>query len=345
MGSIIEIYKSDSYKIKIEEIGSLKSSIFYELYKNSAIHIKNIIENTREYHERKKTIERIGINSYEYKKKFLDIENYNNIIAFTGERGTGKSSAMASFLEALKYSSKSKETNMKELDDIQEYDYIFLDTIDPTIFEEDENLFGIIIAKMFSKFKDFAEVNMDIEKKKIIINSFADVYENMRVLNMKQKEILKENIYSETSIETLYRLAAGSNMRESFIELVNSLIPVLSKHKDITKSFLVISIDDLDMNVMHAEKMIEQIRKYVIIPNIIIIMAVKIEQLTDIVEQKYIQNFKTMIDKEKFTEDTKLMAIRYMEKLIPPQRRMAMPNLMTIDNGRPIIKIIGEKRQ
>ena len=55
------------------------------------------------------------------------------------------------------------------------------------------------------------------------------------------------------------------------------------------KKKLLIAIDDLDLCNANAYKMAEQIRKYLIIPDVVIIMALKIEQLQMCVQE---ENFK-----------------------------------------------------
>ena len=69
--------------------------------------------------------------------------------------------------------------------------------------------------------------------------------------------------------------------------------------------------------------MVEQIRKYLVQENVIILIAVKLEQLEQIIKVNYIEDFKkdvTGLDYEK-------MSYRYLEKLIPQNRRMYLLDL------------------
>uniref|UniRef100_A0AAU6WKQ1 DUF87 domain-containing protein n=1 Tax=Chryseobacterium endophyticum TaxID=1854762 RepID=A0AAU6WKQ1_9FLAO len=79
---ILEINLNDEYKIRIETGNDFEDSIFKEVYKEA---LKNVIEIVRHH------------DTY----KNLKYDDFNNIIAFTGERGKGKSSSMISFRDAL----------------------------------------------------------------------------------------------------------------------------------------------------------------------------------------------------------------------------------------------------
>lgn len=58
------------------------------------------------------------------------------------------------------------------------------------------------------------------------------------------------------------------------------------------RRFLIIAIDDLDLCNSDVYKMAEQIRKYLIVPQVIIIMAVRMEQLKLCVQEKICMSLK-----------------------------------------------------
>lgn len=323
------IYEGSEFKIKVEKLEKFNVSFFNEIYNNSAVNVKEIIDNTKEYYIKK-----------ENKEFFKDKEEANNIIAFAGERGTGKSSAMVSFTEALKSISK-KDINLenKEFEKfraLQGNSFVNLEIIDPALLEDKESIFEIIIAKMFAKFKERLQKDDDMEfdDKKRLLKKFQRVYEDLKVINTDRKDFFKESASSEDIIGTLVNLASGSNMRKNFIELVNEFLGFFSDSKEKQKRFLVIPIDDLDMNIKHSAEMAEQIRKYLMVPNVIILMAVKIEQLKDSIEQMYIENYETMFKHNRLTDDPKEMAERYIEKLIPNGRKLFLPEIRTTKGGR-----------
>lgn len=321
------IKEGSEFKIKVEGVHEFNDSFFKDIYDSAAVNAGEIIDNTKKY--------------YSADEKFKkDKEEANNIIAFVGERGTGKSSAMISFAEALKHIN-DKDTNLdkrglekfKELKDVS---FVNLDIIDPALLEDKESIFEIIIAKMFSKFKEQMEKQSDTleyDDKKRLLKKFQKVYMDLKTINTDRKDMLKESPYSEDIIETLISLASGSNMRESFIELVDEFLEMFGNKKDKDKRFLVIPIDDLDMNIKHSAEMAEQIRKYLMVPNVIVLMAIKMGQLKDSIEQMYRENYEVMLKEDNLSDDPKEMAERYIEKLIPNGRKLYLPDIRVHKDG------------
>ena len=54
-------------------------------------------------------------------------------------------------------------------------------------------------------------------------------------------------------------------------------------------------IDDIDLNISQADEMAEQIRKYLVSPQIVILLAAKLEQLGTIKSLHYTQEYETLI--------------------------------------------------
>jgi hypothetical protein len=328
---------NDEYKIKIENGNEFKGSIFEEVYNNAAKYLCDIIFQSN------------SNNTY---------DTYNNIIAFTGERGKGKSSSMISFRNALlDYENKDKHAlffNSSEFDNIRRLSFAEIDIIDPSLFRGNESLFEIIVAKMFSKFQELIKKEnsgISDEDRRTLIKLFQQVFDNLKIINSDKKEI-----YNLDSLEALSNLAYSSNLRDGFSKLVDKYLNVLNDKK----SFLIVSIDDFDLNISKAYEMLEDIRHFLIQKRIILLIACKIEQLKDSIineivkeyryklnlEQKSkIHNFTSIderkssrIDNRKITTDFEITnefiltelsnkAEKYIEKLIPFNHQIFIPSL------------------
>jgi len=72
------------------------------------------------------------------------ITEYNNLIVFTGDRGSGKSTAMRTFTERVKTESKVKVH--------------VLPPIDPTLFARDERLVGAVVSHIYSIVKKYRQL-------------------------------------------------------------------------------------------------------------------------------------------------------------------------------------------
>jgi anion-transporting ArsA/GET3 family ATPase len=274
-------------------------------------------------------------------------DTYNNIIAFTGERGTGKSSSMISFALAIKdLKSNGKETVFdKEANDlIRECHFEEIGVIDPSMFEEKDNILEIIIAKMFSRFnRRIEDTSSDIDRneKRELLKAFQKVYENLKTIQKEKNERLDGEI-----IETLSSLASGSNLKDSIVELVESYLKFMGRKNN--NCYFLLVIDDFDLNIQHAGEMAEQIRKYLVIPRVVILLAAKIDQLLSIIEQNYRKKFETMLrsDVERMAScEPQNMASLYLEKLIPEDRRLYLTEIRKIENKNIHLKIEVEEEK
>lgn len=305
----LEINLNEEYKIKIEKGNDFNKSIFNNVYENA---LKSVIEIVKQSD----------------KNQDNDYDDFNNIIAFTGERGKGKSSSMISFLDALvDKENEEKHNTFFKSDDYQYLNnksFATIDIIDPSLFRGEESLFEIILAKMFQKFQKELKQNsskITQDDKRELIQHFQNVFENLQIINSDRKEL-----YKKESIEALSKLATSSNLRDCFSELVTCYLKKFENKKDC----LIIAIDDFDLNISGAYDMLEDIRQFLIQSNIILLVACKMEQLRQIVLSNYFKDYEILFIYQS-TEITESDLInkteKYLEKLFPINRRLELPNL------------------
>ncbi|MEZ7820893.1 MAG: hypothetical protein QMB51_01135, partial [Patescibacteria group bacterium] len=125
-------------------------------------------------------------------------------------------------------------------------------------------------------------------------------------------------------------IAGTTDFKKHIIDLVNDYLKFINSNCD--NNVLILEIDDIDLNTKYAYEMIEQIRKYFILPNVIIFMAVKMEQLSEIIEKNLAEEFRILIEKNQMHfDEIKNMSEKYLEKLIPLERRLYLNNLDNAD--------------
>lgn len=304
--NIFYITTGEDYKLQIEGKEQFENSIFKELYLDAFKKFEDILGN------------------YKEKSKENLIDPYNNIIAFVGDRGTGKTSAMLSFEKLIKERQENNFLNKYKLLNeslFEKNQYLFLETIDPSFFDKKSNVLEIILARMFKKVKDKVDKNnncIDDSNFKRLLEKFKEVHKNICTLSEAQKDLEKD------SLDSLLNLSSGIDLRLNLGKLVKEYLKYFETNK------LIIKIDDIDLNTEYAYKMIEQVRKYLLQENIIILMAVKIQQLEEVLKKKYMLEFKELLlNKEIELEEIALKTNRYLEKLIPVERRLYLP---TFDN-------------
>ena len=132
----------------------------------------------------------------------------------------------------------------------------------------------------------------------------------------------------DDDLEMLSNIGDNTNIKNNLLDLITKFLKFVNE-----KDYLVIQIDDTDLNVENAYYISEDIRKFFMIPNVIVLMATKPEILTKAIEQEYIKNFSFLINenKESYHEYYK-MASKYLQKLIPGTRRIMLPEI-SLKNG------------
>ncbi|MFV0150920.1 KAP family NTPase [Empedobacter falsenii] len=300
--STLIINLNEEYKIKIEEGKDFYTSIFKEVYEAALKNVEEIITQSS------------SDNKY---------DDFNNIIAFTGERGKGKSSSMISFRDALVGHNDDKHKEFfNGKTNINTKKFATIDIVDPSLFRGGESLFEIILAQMFQYFQEEikrSNSSLSDDDRRIIIKQFQEVFENLQIIKNRN------DLYKKDSIEALSRLATSSNLRYCFKKLVDVYLKKFENNFD----FLVIAIDDFDLNISGTYDMLEDIRQFLIQSNIIVLIACKTEQLKEAI---YI-HFKN----QKLEIDLDNKALKYLEKFIPLHRRISLPDLL-VNNTLTTIK-------
>ncbi len=128
-----------------------------------------------------------------------------------------------------------------------------MDSIDASLLEREEDIFEAILAKLFNQFLKDNENNNSIKyDSKELFNKFSSIYK--KHLNIKQRN--DSDVYSaEVAISNLRDLARSVDIKQEFEELIEQYIQVKSHSEseynghELYETFLVISIDDIDMNV------------------------------------------------------------------------------------------------
>lgn len=322
---VIVIPKNPQYGIIVEDPGKIHTSIYYEVYKNASRSVRDIIEsNTRDI-------------------KIYPQEHFiNTAIAFTGERGTGKSSAMLTFANLLKKtedvkwrtSARESSGDREDREDVKFKDsvwepvkqqsYFVLKTIDSTQMGEKERLIGALSAKMYQEYRSRSEngkfsTKVTTDDRRHFLELAAKVNRLAYMYCSGDWFKAENNIIQDlTEIETL---------RDTMHELIQSFLKLVSPNTDSDHTYLVVSIDDLDMNLSNSYEIVDEIRKFLTIKNVIILTSVCIPQLKDVVAK----NFQvTRKDKSDDKETNILLAQRYIEKIFPVSRQHAMP-MLTVD--------------
>lgn len=333
----IRINQGKEFQIYVHKDKINKDDIFIQSYRQAVKVVNDLVSATKEYHD-KDEFQR------ENRADFL-----NNIIAFCGERGQGKSSAMVTFMNEL-CKVNPAESNLEFSKDAKNSTFFGMDIIDPATFEDFQNVLEIIVSRMYKTFEKMyrsGEARLDKYQVKDITIAFQEAYKSIGILKNSKK--LQEGEYEfEGDIEKLSQLGDSSMFRNKMIGLVKQYLKLVSGCNCVDDKYLVIPIDDLDVSIHSAYSIAERIRKYLMIPNVIILMAIKVEQLRYCAEMKFtnqladLQNTKT----DFVRKEAKSMAGKYIDKLIPNGRKIYLPEIRVMNqSGESKVQIIYESKE
>lgn len=241
-------------------------------------------------------------------------ELYSNVFVINGERGSGKTSVLASLRKYL----LTKEEGGSQ--------YMAPTIVDPSFFSRNANLLQIIIAELFRDFQDYkCKHDIALEEQNKIIKVFGQIKHALVVMENNQNKDWDDDI------ESLADMSDAVNLRSYIQQLVCEMLKM--HHRDL----LLISIDDIDLNTEHAYRMLEQLRKYFTLPNVVILMATKMDQLHQVLEKHFVEEFSSMMEKSKMMQYEEIADIssRYLLKIIPLENRVDL-NTMAAMLDHPI---------
>lgn len=269
----------------------------------------------------------------------------NNLIVFSGERGAGKSSAMLTFVNSLKdrdgllfqedflSGMVTCELPNANLDAVTTMlhgcRFLDLSPIDPTTLEENGQILTVILARMFrlaanaweNEEASFRQKSppLRLESRNQLIQQFSTCYEHVQALKRGSRP---KSEYD--SLDVLSELGDSSQLKGELAKLVRSLLEFcLPNYGD--SSYMVLPIDDTDMNITQAYAILEDIRRYLLIPRLIIIMAADLTHLTQVVESSLLQNYdKSLSGRQVYVEK---ITHQYITKLFPQTRQINLPSL------------------
>lgn len=300
-------------KVKMEKLEDFRESIFRDVYMSAHMQVERIMEMTH------------AQDADDDAEKFCNGNEMSNVISFVGERGMGKSSAMLSFAYFLKQSPSELrgETDSAFRFKDDKCKFYVLPKIDAAILTN-ESLFDVVLAKMWTDFSDktagVSEDNFGFSHTKESFNSIKDAY-TLYHKDEKQNKNL-------TSVRQLQELSRSLALREQFARLVESFLEYIIVDNRINEKnrYLVIPIDDLDLANDMSLAILEQIRIFLSVPQVIILATVDIEKLTLCGNKKFSDELICENNMDQYEKNlVRQYSDRYIAKVLPRNSRIYMP--------------------
>lgn len=265
-----------------------------------------------------------------------------NIIAFAAPRGGGKTATMLSFSEIL---AKGFSTNTlapvvdnRFLNDMkceQEEQpdawmarccFLPLTPVAPAVLEGEQNILNVVWSRLYRYAERLlSERRSDRIKeaqKNEIRRSLQKVLSGIKGIKDPEKK------YSG-DLASMQDVCDGLSLSRHFHMLVQNILDLAVGDHNISDRYLVIQLDDADSKMQRVYEVLEDVRKYLMIPNLVILMSVDQSCMSDVVLQDNLRCFPDLIkiDENRLSQDLLKISNKYIDKLIPPTHMIQLPLL------------------
>lgn len=337
----VKIIEGKELNIRLAEEITSRRSLFYSAFQQARDALEMIVNQTRTFYE-----------DGEYK---CLVEGYDDdclslyngsIIAFEAQRGYGKTQTMLSFSHWMEnlhapfvrgcrhrgcgeqlpcacdhrkastcYDADEKDacTNMPL--------FVVLPMIAPSAFEEKQNLLYVVLSRLYNHAQDLVrEKNMSEEKRMELSRILQKCLSGINGF----KKLDCQSSYDDFS--SLQDVCDGLALRKHFWELLYFLAKEEAGPCD---TFFVIQLDDVDSQIKNGYQVLDDIRKYLLIPNLVILMSTDEDLLFRAIQEEHFQQFKALnsIDPSNMPSLVAKISKKYINKLIPPSHMVHLPRL------------------
>lgn len=259
------------------------------------------------------------------------LNDFQNVIAFTGRRGTGKTSSMLSFMDTLVKGEFKDEYFKKEIFNFINKGFYAIPYTDASLMSKNEDIFETVLSKMLScaqrEYKNNSNYrysgNNELEIKKIS-EKICDIYNDYSSLKYSK------DFSASAPYNLMEKLAEKHNVREKFIELVEEFTDVLNNFYDKKIDYLIICIDDIDMTQNNHMDIMQCIHQYFMIPRVIVLVSFNIPMLTATLQANFYSNVSISNSRDEEHNHqmymTRNQTYDFMRKIIPADMRINMPS-------------------
>lgn len=322
--TLIEINNSGYH---FESQREFKNSFYKNVYKEAYLRVEDIINNStaKQGNENKRISAALQA-------------DFPNIITFIGSRGVGKTSAMLSFMEALKdYCADDDNNNPFYKFNVKgKILFTCLNCIDGSLMERGEDIFKTILAQMYQKFIDLEKdgaihkgADFDFRKRELM-RQLEDVYRTVCEIETMEKGRI---IAGEAYISSLQSFSSSQKVRKDFVKLISNFTDLMRYNRfggtvQSDNHYVVIAIDDIDLNIQNSFSMLEKIHRYCTVPNVIVLLTLDVQQILSIVTNHFYEVVpkvnKLLIAQEQYVHN---LSMDYLEKVLPVNYRIYMPGV------------------
>ena len=275
---------------------------------------------------------------------YVNQDKESNIVSFIGARGSGKTTAMMEFSQIIKNLNEKDEKawwigqvftedSLKERMMRHPFFFKVLDPIDASNLEEKEDLFEMVMTAIYREYVQAVENSKFTDDAAYGYREMLTLFDEI-ITGYHAIKNSRDESFGDSYIPRLKYMSTSMDINKKMKRLIGGLLKAYQNDgSDYSNSFLVISVDDLDLNIRHGYEMLEQLRKYFFQTNIIITLSGDYDQFNRICKYHYVKEFseeKSHVIEEDVQENCKHLALDYILKTMPINARVFMPSLETM---------------
>jgi len=324
---ILKMRKGEELKVYVSKYLREETSLMNNSYRQALRAVAGIVERTDKFH--------LEASSPDFALDDELLSFGSNVIAFSAERGCGKTSTMLSFswmLESMDKRILNDDNHVflakNDRDALENVRFHVLSPISPSVLEEKQNILYVVLARLYDYAQRlFREAAQGYGRKLLPSRSNSEHMDQLRrelqgcydgILGVKQRtEDMPRDILE------LQDICDGLSLCRSFYSLVDQITTCLGGNNN----FLVLQLDDADSQIQNGFEVLEDVRKYLQVPNLIVLMSADIELIQDLVLQDFQKYFPNRSGDIEFHKRLIRTCRKYIDKLIPPTHLIGLLQL------------------
>lgn len=331
---ILTIKKGQELSIFVSDDMRSPTAFMHTAYRQAVCAVSGITEQSRRFNEALSQSADLFDSLFQYS---------GNIIAFAGQRGCGKTSTMLSFAKFLadgQYDpprsypciphreAESDSHFQNHVERLKKLRFLSLSPIAPSILGEKQSILTVVLSRLYSYMSDQFQTKPYIspDLKQEVTLSFQACLSGIR--GAKQGQAIEQEDFA-----MLQDVSDGMALRVSFYRLIINILKALqNEHNTWQDTYIVLQLDDTDSQMRVGYEVLEDIRKYLMLPNVIILTSADFDMLRRVVEQHYRLELSELIrdNREELGRDLSKAASKYIDKLIPPSNLIFLPKLSSM---------------
>ena len=271
-----------------------------------------------------------------------------NIVAIDGSRGTGKTSTMLSISAALGkgrpyWMDAGNQISGVRISEVYPHiaasNFEILAPIDPTILSDGQTFLEIVLARIYNLIENAwcVQGRRTFARNKAAGGSLE--FKKNEVLNCMEccltgiHGILGKADVPHDTLDELHTISYGMQLKLLIFRLVEYSLDLLQElnGQEGRPQYLVIQLDDTDCQIHHGYQIVEDLRRYFSIPNVVVLMAADMDLMQTLLVKRFYADFnfeglKDQVEKNPFYF-IQLTAKKYMDKMFSPDHVVYLPKL------------------